>query len=588
LPEGALAFVANPGAFTLADGVESSSADRASGLLYSLASLTSRTDDPDRALEGMLSIIARGFSADSGSIALLNPESAKLESEASFGIPSAEDLSFLPGQGLPGWAALHSKPVLAADTSADLRYRAARPGVRCQMSAPMTSGDGQVLGVVTLDRDLPEAYDAADLTLLGRLADEAGSVIQTLWRLDHLKDKARQLETLLTTGQSLVSKLEQQELFDTLTRDTRQMMGARACALYLYDSAAASVRLRSFTSISVAAPALGSLSLDSCLVATAIRMRHAVTFTDIQSPEYREFADLPPDPTLRSVLATPLPYENETLGALVVFTDHVHRFDNDEKRLCAALASLGAVSLQNAELYSRVFKSEETLRKNERLTTLGLLAAEIAHEIRNPLTVLKLLHGGLGLDFPPDDPRRTDMRVIGEKLDQLEAIVTRVLNFAKAPSSLHTRCSLSEIVEDTLVLVRLKLAQGKIHMRFESPPRPLVVDAHRGQLQQVLLNLLINSMQAMPLGGNISLQLGSETRENAQVAVLDIADTGGGIPDELGSAIFDSFLSGRPGGTGLGLAIAKRILLGHYGNIELLSTGAAGTTFRITLPLARN
>jgi hypothetical protein len=112
------------------------------------------------------------------------------------------------------------------------------------------------------------------------------------------------------------------------------------------------------------------------------------------------------------------------MGVLTIFTDRKRVFDNDEKRLCSALASLGAVALQNSRLYARVFMSEESLRKNERLTTLGLLAAEIAHEIRNPLTVLKLLHGGLGLDFAEGDPRRTDMRVIGEKLDQLEAIVT--------------------------------------------------------------------------------------------------------------------------------------------------------------------
>jgi signal transduction histidine kinase len=568
--------------------VESSPADRAPGLLYALASLASRAEGPARALDGILALIAPTFSADSGSIALLNPESAKLEVEASFGMPVSDDLSLLPGQGLPGWSALHSKPVLAPDVAADQRYRAPRPGIRCQMAAPMIAGDGHVIGVITLDRDEAGAYNASDLRLLAQLADEAGCAMQRLWQLEHLQGKARQLETLLTTGQALVSKLEQQELFDTLTRDTRHMLQARACALYLYDGASATVRLRSFTSSSVAPPALGALPLDSCLLATAIRMQHSVAFTDIQTAGFQEFPDLPPDPMLRSVLVTPMPYEVEILGALVVFTDRVHRFDNDEKRLCSALASLGAVALRNVELYSRVFQSEETLRKNERLTTLGLLAAEIAHEIRNPLTVLKLLHGGLGLDFPEDDPRRTDMRVIGEKLDQLEAIVTRVLSFAKAPSSLHTRWPLAEIIEDTLVLMRLKLAQGKIQVQFEAPARPLVVDGHKGQLQQVLLNLLINSMQAMPEGGRITIALGSEARDHATMAVLEIADTGAGIPDEFGDRIFDSFLSGRSEGTGLGLAIAKRILLGHHGDIELVSTGSTGTTFRVTLPLAKN
>jgi signal transduction histidine kinase len=240
--------------------------------------------------------------------------------------------------------------------------------------------------------------------------------------------------------------------------------------------------------------------------------------------------------------------------------------------------------VQNARLYARIFQTEESLRKNEQLTTLGLLAAEIAHEIRNPLTVLKLLFGGLGLDFTDDDPRRTDMRVIGEKLDQLEAIVTRVLNFAKAPSSLHTRCSLAEIVEDTLVLVRLKLAQNKIQIRFEAPPRALVVDGHKGQLQQVLLNLLINAMQAMPDGGSIAITLAHGA---GATAVLDLTDTGAGIPEAIRPRIFDSFLSGRPDGTGLGLAIARRVLLSHHGDIALIATSPAGTTMRITVPLAK-
>jgi signal transduction histidine kinase len=201
--------------------------------------------------------------------------------------------------------------------------------------------------------------------------------------------------------------------------------------------------------------------------------------------------------------------------------------------------------------------------------------------------VLKLLHGGLGLDFADGDPRRTDMRVIGEKLDQLEAIVTRVLNFGKAPSSLHSRWSLEDIVEDTLVLVRLKLAQSKVNVRFEPPTRSLFVEAHKGQIQQVLLNLLLNAMHAMPEGGTISLVATTEDRAGTTQVLLDITDTGSGVAEDIRERIFDSFLSGRPDGTGLGLAIAKRILVGHHGDIALLQTSSTGTTMRLTLPLAK-
>jgi signal transduction histidine kinase len=105
-------------------------------------------------------------------------------------------------------------------------------------------------------------------------------------------------------------------------------------------------------------------------------------------------------------------------------------------------------------------------------------------------------------------------------------------------------------------------------------------------LQQVLLNLLLNSAQAMPAGGRITVRADVEPAPAGPAVTLDVQDTGGGVPEALRARIFDSFLSGRPDGTGLGLAIAKRILRSHHGDIHLLRTGPDGTTMRIRLPLA--
>jgi signal transduction histidine kinase len=555
--------------------------------LLAIASLVSDTEDPAAATREFLAIAARSFGSQGGLVAFQNPETGKLEIEASLGLPPEAERSFAPGLGVAGWAAWHGKPLLVADTAADLRSRPMRDGARCEMAAPILLPDGHVLGVVALDRDAAGSFFATDLESLVRLADAAARVLNRLWELRHLRGKARQLEALIATGQALVGKLEQRELFDTLTRDASAMMQARTCAFFLYDAEESSLRLASYQGQAGTFTPEGDLPLRSCLSASAVRTRRPVAFTDIQSPEFHDLLDLPRDPELRSVIAAPMLFEGEVMGVLVIFTDRKRVFDNDEKRLCSALASLGAVALQNSRLYSRVFASEESLRKNERLTTLGLLAAEIAHEIRNPLTVLKLLHGGMGLDFTEGDPRRTDMRVISEKLDQLESIVTRVLNFAKAPSSLHSRHQVAEIVSDTLILVRLKLAQSNIRVSFEAPQQPIVVEGHKGQLQQVLLNLIINSMQAMPEGGEVSIRLASDGRDGGGVAIVDVTDTGSGIPDVIRERIFDSFLSGRPDGTGLGLAIAKRVLQGHNGDIELVSSSPSGTTLRIMIPLAR-
>ena len=555
--------------------------------LYRLATLASRVDDPQAALREMLDVLVATFRADAGSIALLSPDTSRLETEVQTGLPAGVGYSAIKlGHGITGWCVLNHRSLLAPDVSHEPRYISVRPTCRCEMAAPMMDGD-QVIGVIDLESDGLSGFTTADLAQLETLAAEAARVMQRLWTVRHLHGKARQLESLITAGQSLVTKFEQQELIDALTQEARHMMQARAAALYFHDATTGTIHCASLTGTVVTPLPAGDLPLDACLAGAAIHTRRQVSFLDVQSPEFFDLVDVPREPGLRSVLVSPLLFEGEVLAVLAVFTDRPHRFDNDEKRLCAALAGLGAVALQNARLYARVFKSEDVLRKNERLTTLGLLAAEIAHEIRNPLTVLKLLHGGLDVDFAEGDPRRTDMRVISEKLDQLESIVTRVLGFAKAPSSLHSRWSLTDIVEDTLVLVRLKLAQSKVSLHFDPPAVSLYVDAHKGQIQQVLLNLLLNATQAMPEGGTITLTTTAVDRAGAHLALVDIADTGTGIPESIRDRVFDSFLSGRPDGTGLGLAIAKRILLSHHGDITLLSTSPAGTTMRLTLPCAK-
>jgi signal transduction histidine kinase len=567
--------------------------------LYNISSLLGKTEDASTALRAILAEIIAYFDASSGSIALLNPDTGRLEIEVHQGLPDDNKESALRlGQGITGWVAFHGRPQLVPDVTADPRYVSMRAAVRCEMAAPMIDDHGLTFGVINVDSDTLAAFAPASLDQLIRFTTEASTVMQRLWQFYQLKGKARQLETLITIGQSLVTKLEQQELFETVTRETCKIIQGRACALYLYDTARKTVRLAALYSPvtsgeqgrTTAATPQGSphqfddLPLDSCLVASAFATRKQVEFANIQSPEFLDVIDLPRDAQLHSVLVTPMLVEGDALGALAIFTGQIHRFNNDEKRLAAALASLATVALQNARLYARVFHSEESLRKNEQLTTLGLLAAEIAHEIRNPLTVIKLLFGALGLEFAESDPRHTDVRLIREKLDQLEAIVTRVLNFAKAPSSLHSRWSATDIISDTLMLVRLKVAQGKIHLHFDPPPRPPIVDVQKGQLQQVLLNLLLNSTQAMPEGGAITVRCDSD----GQHVFIDVADTGTGIPVELHEHVFDSFLTGRPGGTGLGLAIAKRIMLSHGGDIALVTTSPAGTTMRLTLPLAKN
>ncbi|MDI1335289.1 MAG: GAF domain-containing protein [Lacunisphaera sp.] len=561
-----------------------------SAVLYRIASLAAREDDATTAPREILAAIMAAFPADSGSLSLLSAESGRLEICVEQGLPAEiGDFALRPGQGVTGWVALHGKPLLVADVAAEPRYILARREVRCEMAAPLIV-EGRTIGVVNLDADRVGAFAEAGLERLSRFAEEAGAVLHRLWQLERLRANSTQLTTLVELGHALVTQLAPEELLSTLTQSGRALFNARLCLLHDYDSTRRELRLHAWSAagdLSAAGLSLQqqTVSADVSLLASVIRSGKSTEFQNIDSPGYREAADLPRDPSLCSALAAPLILEGAPAGVLSVFYGAPHRFSDDEKRLFTALASFAAVALQNARLYSRIFHTEEVLRKNETLTTLGLLAAEIAHEIRNPLTVIKLLHGTLGADFVADDPRRRDLQVITEKIEQLEEIVARVLSFARAPSALHSRWALAEILDDTLVLLRAKLAQANVQLHYTAPARAIMVDGNKGQLQQVVLNLALNSLAAMPHGGGLTVQCTEETRGAARVVHVDLTDTGQGIPDAIRPRIFESFLSGRADGTGLGLAIAQRIVTDHHGELTLASTGPRGTTMRITLPL---
>ncbi len=553
--------------------------------LYRISSLVSHTDDPQEALEFILDEIVQVLHATSASIALINPENKNLEIEVYRGLPEfSKELQLRLGQGVTGWVALHGEPLLVSDVSKDPRYYPVKETIQSEMAVPMED-QGIVIGVVNVDSEKLNAFDEADLKMLTLLTNDATRVVSKLWLIRQLTIKAKQLELLINMGQKLVSKLELDELLDNITQEALKIMGCKVCALFMLGKESNVLTLRSMTGVSTLSDYKESLNLEDSAIGTSIMRKKQVEVADLRKTEEHHFIPLAKTEGLISLLASPIIYENEVIGVLNAYTDQPYRFNDDEKKIFSTLASLSAVAIQNSRLYSRVFSSEESLRKNERLTTLGLLAAEIAHEIRNPLMVIKLLFESLNLNYNPDDIRHKDSSIIGEKLVQLDGIVSRVLSFAKSNEGIHSPLMLNDIIQDTLHLVRLKLQQSKINLHYSNDDLSLPVEGDKGQLQQTFLNLIINATQAMPSGGEIHIELSRGDRENIPVAFVEISDRGTGIPREIQEDIFTFFLSGRSEGSGLGLSIVKRILLSHRGDIELVESSPQGTKMKLWLPL---
>jgi len=240
-----------------------------------------------------------------------------------------------------------------------------------------------------------------------------------------------------------------------------------------------------------------------------------------------------------------------------------------------------------APLRTKLVHSQSLLERQEKLATLGTLAAGIAHEIRNPLTSLKARLYTLEKHLLVVPAARKDTDIIGAEISRLERIVQDVLSFARPADP-----KLESLAADTL----LREVQGLMSPNLESRAVQLVVDARpelfvradSGHLKQVLINLARNAADAIDGKGTITLRARSARTQlggrETEAVILEVSDTGKGIPPEVEKRLFDPFFSTKETGTGLGLTIAARIVEKHGGILQYQTQPGHGTTFGIVLP----
>jgi signal transduction histidine kinase len=553
--------------------------------LYRVGAFVNATEDPREALDFILEEIVRTLNASSASIALVEPATGSLRIEVSTGLePGTTDRVIDQGQGITGWVALYAKPQRIPDVSKDQRYVEIRKGIRSELAVPMELM-GNVIGVVNCDSDRLDAFSEQDVAFLSLLTNEASKAVGRIWLLRQLRSKAAQLEALVRAAQGLARERDEPGISLDLARHTRALLGARACAYY--NLVEDELHLRSLDGDLGASVLAPSIALNRTSLGTVVTRGRSVVVPLAGKTEENLFSRLSAPVAASSLLAMPVRYEDDTFGVLLCVAMGAYRFSDDDKHLVAALSSFGASSIQNARLYAKVFTVEEGLRRSERLTALGLLSAEVAHEIRNPLTVMKLLSDTLAQGMAADDPKMEDLGVMREKIAHMEGVVSRVLGMSKAQSGAFRTLDLRQAAEHASLLLRLKLQQLGVKVDIECTEALPLVEGNPGQIQQIFLNLMMNGVQAMAGGGTLTLRLGVEPGQQGDVVSVRITDTGSGIPPKILPKIFDSFFTSREDGTGLGLAIVKRILRDHRGDIIVESTAPGGTTFKFWVPAVK-
>lgn len=289
--------------------------------------------------------------------------------------------------------------------------------------------------------------------------------------------------------------------------------------------------------------------------------------------------------------AVPLVAINKTIGIIVVDNPEFgSEITQEQLHFLQLFANQAGMAIENSMLYNRIEETNENLRDarerllhGERLAAIGEMAANLAHELKNPLITIGGFAGRLLKSLPGETREYSYADTIVAEVSRLEKMLSEILSFSRKPTICFSNCDLSEILQECISSCATALEDNGITLftQIEKGSWPLSGDPH--QLKQVFLNLMLNACDAMPSGGRLTVSLNDATLDK-KAATVSIQDTGGGIPADILPRIFSPFFTTKHHGTGLGLAIANRIAINHFGSIEA-ENSEVGATFKVTLPL---
>jgi signal transduction histidine kinase len=236
-------------------------------------------------------------------------------------------------------------------------------------------------------------------------------------------------------------------------------------------------------------------------------------------------------------------------------------------------AHMQGVVRQVEEVVQALQQREREVLRAEQLAAVGRLAAGVAHEIRNPLTSIKMLIQAAreGEDLP----------VIEREVRRIERSLQSFLDFARPPQLVRAPIDLREVPDEVISLVRARAGKQGVQVHFERRDAPVTAEADADQLRQVVLNLVLNALDVMPGGGDLVIRL--RPPENGRVE-LSVSDTGPGIAADILPRLFQPFASNKETGIGLGLSVSKRIVEGHGGTLRGHNRPEGGACFVVRLP----
>jgi signal transduction histidine kinase len=295
-------------------------------------------------------------------------------------------------------------------------------------------------------------------------------------------------------------------------------------------------------------------------------------------------AIISPNPDGNTVLYLPLQLEENLYSVVTAVFREEWRPSPEEKTSLSSIALLSGCAIFTVlELERRQAQYDELVIQTEKLTALGRMAAGIAHEINNPLTGILLFSSSMANKMPVDDPRRESLDIIIEETIRCRSILKDLLEFSRGSKPRKELSDPNSVIGKAVSITENEFRIRRVRLDYNVDPSLPEILVDSSQIEQVLINLLINSAEATAANGRVFVKGHVDPFKNT--FLIEVSDTGCGIPSENIDKIFEPFFSTKDKGTGLGLAVSYGIVLNHGGKLRYSKPSGWSTRFTIELPL---
>ncbi len=260
-------------------------------------------------------------------------------------------------------------------------------------------------------------------------------------------------------------------------------------------------------------------------------------------------------------------------------------FTEEDLGVLTILTNQLATAMGNARLYADLKRSREMIERSERLSSIGTMAAGLAHEIRNPLVSIRTFTQLLPERLADEEFRDQFLELTLSEVDRICALITELLAFARPAPAEHVQMDVEDCLERICMLLGSQARGNGVQLQLLPSESEVSITADEDQFKQVVMNVILNAIQACDGAGNVRVRAYPTECENSRFVCVEISDDGDGISEEMISRIFDPFFTTRRDGTGLGLSIAHQIVTRHGGHIDVRSCTGEGAAFMVNLPV---